>query len=189
MHALGYVGARFAGRVSIVDAQRTERRIPDETRAEGGTDALGVRDRQRLRQRWKRSRAAIAPQTSGICKCCGLQGDLRRQPWDRRLQFRGGCPVAAAADVVVGGARRDVARPEAVDGKSSHQLRTSKEAAHQRQRLSTIGRDVSALNPRHADNVVAKVMVITGVSGGSQEVNGAARAGQVLAKLDAQTVM
>src|SRR5258708_35463410 len=60
MEALRNVDARFADWVSVVDTQRAERRIPDQTRADRRTHALGIRDRQRLRQRRKPCCAPIA---------------------------------------------------------------------------------------------------------------------------------
>jgi hypothetical protein len=92
-------------------------------------------------------------------------------------------PVTGAADIVLGSAWRDIARAEAVDGKSAHELRPAKEAAHKRQRLPAIGHDVSALRAHQADDVIAEVMVVAHVPGGPQEIRGTGESGHVLAEL------
>jgi hypothetical protein len=50
MQTLRDVGAGLAGRVGVVEAEGAERRVPDQTGAEGRTDLLRVCNGQRLRQ-------------------------------------------------------------------------------------------------------------------------------------------
>ena len=60
MKALRHVIARPAGRIGIVEAQWSERRIPDHARADRGAELPGVADRH-LRRRQRREIGLAAP--------------------------------------------------------------------------------------------------------------------------------
>src|SRR5262249_44735944 len=113
-------------RICEIEAQRAERRVPDQARSGRGAHGRAVGElHATLAEEWSHRRlhdpidfagrgglrlAPIAPDRSGIDEDSAAEAAVFRQEVERILEFEAGAPKHRAADIVVGGPRRDVAR-------------------------------------------------------------------------------
>src|SRR3569833_120323 len=176
-------------RISEVEAQRSERRIPEQTdtdRGAGLADAVETR-RHRFTGHVPRRRTLIAPDVTRIGEGRDLDADFLRQEVQRRLEFDAGAPEVRAAKRVVVGAAREIARTDAARGEAANQVRTHLEMIQHAQVLAAPARDVAALQLEHADDIRNDFVVGPHFAGGAQEVHVAADAGEVLLQFGIET--
>src|SRR5205085_9172764 len=180
---LHYVVGRFRQWYGVIDRQRAERGSPGQADTDRRAHHVGVRHLQRLRRARKCRRSAVAEYAAGIDKGGGPQTIFLRYARNCALQFRRRCPIHAAADIIHGGAGREIAWAEPVGRKASHHARAAEEAVGQRHLLSAPTGDVAALATDHSNQVVAERLIVARVLAGSQELHVATKAREILPEL------
>ena len=164
-------------RHGVVDRQRAERRGPGQAGTDRRAHDIGIGNLHRL------GRALVAEYAAGIDERGRLQAVLVGNAGYRALQFGRRRPVRAAADIIHGRSRRQVARAKAVGRKSPHHGGATEEIVHQRHLLAAPAGDVAALAANHGDEIAVERMIVAKVFGGAQEFHVAAETGEILAEL------
>src|SRR5438034_586432 len=194
--ALGHVVALLDQRYRVIDAERSERRIPDQAGAGGDARLRGIRrpvavarvaalaaQAARKNRRRKGRRSLVAPHVAGVDEHRGPEARILGNAGDRRLQLGGRARETRAADVVVAGSRGEIPRAEAVGGKAAHQPRPAEECLEDRHALAAEPRHVAGLDAAHRDDVAEHVVVIARVRGRLDEILVAPDPGDVLVEL------
>src|SRR6185312_10252277 len=196
----------------IVEAQRTERRSPDDadthlaadhvaivrlqSQAGSGQSASRIRRLRRLdtaghvdfaRCRPRR-RALVVPETAGVGIDRALESDFLRQEPERHLQFERSAPVLGAAERVTRTEGIDVARTDAVRSKAANQVRTHLEVIEHAQFAATELVQHAALEVDQADDIGNQRGVVLRVDRRLDVLHVAADTGEVLLPVDQQAV-
>src|SRR3569832_314495 len=172
-------------RIGEVEAQRSERRIPEQADARSRADIakLVEADLYGLTRHVPRRGALIAPQRARIDEGRELDADLLRQEVKRRLRFQAGAPEHRAAERVIERADRHVTRTDAARREAAHQVRTHLEMIQHAQVLAAPARNMAAGHFQDADHVGEDFVVIARFALRTEEVHVAADAGEVLLQL------
>ena len=99
------------------------------------------------------------------------------------MQLRRRCPIHAAADIIHGGAGREIAWTEPVGRKASHHAWAAEEAVGQRHLLSAPTGGVAALATDHPNQVVAERLIVARVLAGPEEFHVATKTREILPEL------
>src|SRR5215212_3652344 len=212
LELLHAVKLTLRNRNRIVEAQRAERRSPDEAdthrasdhvavvklqscagagtgwsrvRRLGRPDATGHVDLARLRPR---RRPLVVEQSAGVGIDRTLEPDFLRQEPERHLQFERSAPVLGAAECVTRAERIDVARTDAVRRKTANQVRTHLEVIQHAQLAAAELVQHAALEMDQANDIGDQRGVVLRVDRRLDVLHVAADTGEVLLPVDQQAV-
>src|SRR6185312_9796463 len=182
--------AVLGDRIGEVEAQWSERRIPEQADARGGADIaeLVEADLHGLTRHVPRRRSLVAPQRSGIDEGGELDADLFRQKVERRLRFEARAPVHRAAERVVERAVGQVARTDAARREAAHEVRAHLEMIQHAQVLTAPAGNMAAGHLQDADHVREDFVVVADFTLRAEEVHIAADAREVLLQLGIEAV-
>ena len=171
-------------RERIVEAQRTERRVPDQAEADRGADRAGIRGgRERFTGHVKGGRTFVVHKRANVRENRAFEAGILGQEGERRLRLKAGAPVQRAAQRILVGAGSNIARTNAGRGEAANQVRSHLEMIQHAQVLAAPAGDMAALEMQHGNDVGEHLVVAAGVDGRTDEVDVAAGAGEVLFEL------
>src|SRR6202035_5111232 len=192
----------------VVEAQRTERRGPDQTDAHGRTNDIARivtqsqtgSGRRRIDRRTNaagrvdfaggrpRGRSLVVVKATRVGVDGALQPDFLRQEPERHLQLIRCAPVFGAAERVHGAVRVDVARADAVGGEAAHQVRAHLELIEHAKVGAADLVENAGLDVDQPDDIGDQRRLVFAVYRALQVTHVAADAGEVLLEIDQQAV-
>src|SRR5712671_5356265 len=195
-------------RYRIVEAQRTERRRPDQADTDRGAhDVAAVVLQSKAGSRRKRiyrwtsaardvdlaggdpgSRSLIIVQSARIGINGALQSYFLRQEPEWHLQLRRGTPILGAPKRVPRAEGIDIARTDAVRGKAADKVRAHLEMIEHANTVVAKPGQNAALNVDQSDNIGDQRSVVFGVNRSLQIGHVTADSGEVLPEVNYQAV-
>src|SRR5262245_21938201 len=88
-------------RESVVEPQRSERRIPDQAHTNGGPDRLGIKRTDGLARHVPARWPLVVPKRTGIGEDRTLDAGILGQEIERRLRFDAGAPIHRSAQRIL----------------------------------------------------------------------------------------